>query len=183
MTKSFILPFLFLIAAGVIFFVHVESLYERTEQLQATTLEYEEALHQASEIRRVRDDLLIKYNNFSTEDLNRLYQILPDSINNVGLIMDVEALARDYSVSILKVDAKPTSFDHYGSTDGGRFGTDVGSLVLSLEAEAKYDDFRFFLKELERSLSIFDVELMKLTTGERPGINRYEVRLNSYWLK
>jgi len=71
------------------FFFYVNPSYEDIKVLKMENSEFDEALDKARELQEVRDNLLSKYNSFSSGDIERLGKLLPDNVDNVRLILDL----------------------------------------------------------------------------------------------
>ena len=60
--------------------------------------------------KETRDTLNNKYNTFSKTDLDKLNKILPDNVDNIKLILDIQRIAQTYGMDIqnIKFDASVT---------------------------------------------------------------------------
>ena len=96
-------PLLLLLASVGLFFAYVNPTYNGLADLKQQTAKLDEALNKAKELQSIRDQLLSKYNTFSSGDLERLKKLLPDHIDNVRLIIDIDDIASRYGMSVTKV--------------------------------------------------------------------------------
>ena len=92
-----------LLASVGLFFTYVNPTYNGLDDLKQQTAKLDEALNKAKELQSIRDQLLSKYNTFSSEELDRLKKLLPDHIDNVRLIIDIDNMASRYGMSLTKV--------------------------------------------------------------------------------
>ena len=112
----------------------------------------------------MRDRLLTKYNAFSPDDLLRLKKLLPDHVDNVRLILDIDHIASKYGMRIKNVvvgakDERPE----------GVIGPDVTpyqSVSLSFSIATSYNNLKEFIKDLEKSLRIVDVTDISLASSK-----------------
>jgi len=179
----FILPITFVITAVLLFFGIIDPYYQDVLVLREQEKQFDSALTRSKELKEVRDKLLTKYNNFSTEDLEDLQKMLPDNIDNVRLILDLDSLARLHGMRLSNV-----SVDRIGSTQqaAGAVGEsneneNYDSVILSFSVQAAYETFKEFLVDLERSLRLVDVIDLQVSLGENNF--DYKVSVRTYWLK
>jgi len=181
MTKLAI-PIIFVVIAIALFFTYIDPTYSRIQELQAKNEEFREALRKAHELENRLDDLNQKYNSFSTEDLERLEKLLPDNINNVRLILDIDALASEFGVR-----AENLSLENEEALRSGVSVEDASpyaSAVLSFTINTTYDEYLAFLKELEASLRITDLVNLSFASSQS-SVDDYSFKtsIQTYWLK
>ena len=90
--KTFFPTILIVVAAGL-FIAYTNPQYQEVKILQAQVASYDQALTQSSQLRAARDTLLSKRNTFSTDDVRKLERILPDNVDNIRLIIDIDNIA------------------------------------------------------------------------------------------
>lgn len=176
--KSF-LPFILILAAVGLFFGYVDPAYQDLKGVRQEARAYDEALTKSRELQAVRDQLLSKYNTFSPQDLARLEKLLPDSIDNVRLILDIDNIAARYGMRVRNVTLDDMS------NRAAALGEDTAllrSVTLSFSVSAKYEDLLRFLADLERSLRLLDVTGLSFTARDG-ALNEYSVSVRTYWLK
>lgn len=110
--------------------------------------------------------------------LARLEVMLPDSVDNVQLILDLTALASRVGFSLSKIDVAQ---DATGGTSIGSQGP-VGSVDLSLSAVGSYSALRSFLESVEKSARLLDIRELAVK-GSDTGVYSYQMRLRFYWLR
>lgn len=167
------------IALGL-FFGYISPSYEAIKDLRADEARYDEALTQSRELQNLRDSLLSRYNTFSQSDLNRLEKLLPDNVDNVRLILDIDSIASKYNMRTRNVTVSGADTDN--TTIAAAKQGAVDSVVLGFSVAARYEDFMRFLKDLESSLRIVDVVGLSFDSGEGDAYT-FTVRLRTYWLK
>lgn len=176
-----LLPILFVVIAAGIFFGFIDPAYNRVQDLRAEESQFNQALTRSKELQQVRDQLLSRYNTFSQNDLNRLEKLLPDNVDNVRLILDLDAIASRYGMRIRNV-ALQTNESRALRGQVGFDETRFDSLIVSFSVTGSYDSFVSFLGDLERSLRLVDVNSISFTASPS-GIYDYSVALKTYWLK
>ncbi len=181
---------LFFVLAGGIFVYYTQGAYRDTKAARAQIAQYDEALAKATELQRLKQDLLARYNSFSPQDLDRLHKMLPDHVDNVRLVLDLDNLALRGGLALRNVevsrpdDAESSSAIAAAIVSGKRHG----SIMLSFAAQGTYSRFVSFLEQLEEGLRIADITSLKIyperetIPGSEPEY-RYEIVMRTYWLK
>jgi Tfp pilus assembly protein PilO len=123
--------------------------YNHVKELRAEESTYNQALTRAKELQQVRDQLLARYNTFSPTNVTRLEKLVPDHVDNVRLILDLDTLASKYGMRVRDVQIQ--SDNTRGAR--GEVGPDElshESVVLSFQVSGTYDTFRQYLADLEK---------------------------------
>ncbi len=112
MLKSLV-PIVFIGVALGLFFMYTNPTYSTGDKsikaLQTQVASYNEALSNAKSLQAVRDELATRYNAFAPADLERLNKLLPDSVNNIRLILDIKGIADKYTMQIENVKFQTSS--------------------------------------------------------------------------
>ncbi|MBI2618256.1 type 4a pilus biogenesis protein PilO [Candidatus Kaiserbacteria bacterium] len=179
MTRTFLTPLLLLAVAVGLFFGYIDPAYQKVKTLRAEEARFNEALNQSRELQKVRDTLLSRFNTFSQTDLERLRKLLPDNVDNVRLILDIDSIASKYNMRTRNVTVSGASSES-AALNAGQDAID--SVVLSFSVIAEYDDFIRFLEDLESSLRIVDLVGLTFETAGGNAYN-FNVSIKTYWLK
>ena len=181
MMRLFI-PFILVAVAIGLFMLYTNPTYQTIKELQVQNNSYDAALTKAQELHTVRDQLLSKRNSFSTGDIDKLKHILPDNVDNIRLIIDINNIASRHNLALTNVDLGDMSKQRtvQAGTEGA--ANPVGSVVIGFAVSTgNYDDFLAFLQDLEHSLRLVDVNKIGFTTGST-GITTYTMSVRTYWL-
>lgn len=173
---------LVVVAAGL-FLLYTRPAYDTVRELRSAEASYDEALTRSREIQEVRNKLISKYNTFSPEDLRRLERLLPDHVDNIRLIIDIDNIAARYNLRIRNVALEGTKDGREERSDlaVGASGDPIGVIGVGFTTAARYEDFVRFMQDLERSLRIVDVTGISFSTGQGD-LQEYSVSLRTYWL-
>lgn len=179
-----------LLVAGALLFVYTKPAYSAAGDMQAQITQYQDALDKAAQLDALRQKLLAQYNAFSPDDVNRLQTLLPDHVDNIGLILDLDNLASRYGMALENVDVSTPSAASGGSAVGtvGANGLKYDSLSIHFATYGTYNNFRSFIADLERSLRLVDLTSLTISeqgsqpTGGVPAY-RYDMTIKTYWLK
>ena len=185
-----------LVIAGGLFFFYTKPAYDGVQSVRAEIGEYDAALDKAAELQKLKQTLLSRYNAFNTGDLDRLHKLLPDHVDNVRLILDLDSLASHYGLALQNVDVSSSeavaakSQTAIGAIGAGNQKYD--SLTLKFSTTGTYGNFVQFLADLESSLRIVDLASLSIasaggesvrTTGGVEPLYTYTIALRTYWLK
>lgn len=177
-----IISIVLIILAITLFAFFTNPRYASVRELSVEQQRFDDALDRSKELVALRDALLSKYNSIKGEDLKRIGTMLPDSIDTVRLIIDINTLASRYGMSLGNISiGSPDEVQ----TDGalGPSSDDFGRLSLSFTVLSTYDRFRAFLADLERSLRLVDVTSLSFGSPGQSGMTSYQVTFTTYWLK
>lgn len=159
------------VLAGGIFFWYTKPTYDSSQEIRASIAQNDAALDKAAELQKLRQTLLSRFNTFNTSDIDRLQKLLPDHVDNVRLILDLDKLAERHGLALQNVDVSSVQKQTVKSqTALGAIGASnqkYDSLTLTFSTVATYSDFVTFLTSLESSLRI--VDLVSLTIAPAGG--------------
>ncbi|HCR52644.1 TPA: hypothetical protein DIV48_03325 [Candidatus Kaiserbacteria bacterium] len=186
--NSHLLPILALMIAVGIFFVYVHPTWSGsialTKQAIATDVQ---ALAAADEYKANQNALAAARDAIDPANLERLKIFLPDSVDNVGLILNINALAARSGLSLSNIDvAKGSSMGNSETSGAAALPTDeanpVGSIDLSLSAVGSYAALQAFLAGLEKSARLLDIRDITVK-GSDTGVYNYQMTVRLYWLR
>ena len=178
MTRYLIPLFLVTVAFGL-FFGFTRDRIDALTVAQDKIAELDRALSNDKDLRTIRSQKLEMYNSFSNSDLDRINKLLPDSIDNVRLIIDIDNIASKYGMAVKNAKIKT---DSNAPEVVGNDGKKYGSVVLSYSVTGSYNDLRLFLKDVETSLRLVDVTGLSFTSSDKDN-NEYAFEVRTYWLK
>ena len=159
MTRFFF-PILLAASAIALFMMYTDPAYQNVKELQKQAAAYDEALDKSQELKRTRDQLISRRNTFSAESLQKLEKILPDNVDNIRLIIDINAIAARHLLSIKNIDLGEISdsASDRSALAVGASGSPIGSVELGFTVSAGYEEFLAFLQDLEHSLRVVDAK-------------------------
>lgn len=176
--------------AGGMFFLYTQPTYDNVQVLKERMSQYDQALDKASELQQLKQSLLSRFNAFKTEDLDRLRKLLPDHVDNVRLILDLDNLAARHGMALQNVVISEPASESGGASVIGSIGLGhrrFDSLTLKFSTRGSYEDFAAFLGDLETSLRIVNVVSLGLVRESdvltRGLTYRYDITIRTYWLK
>ncbi len=176
---SNIISIVLILASLGLFFGYVDPSYALIKEQQAQKADYDRALNNSKQLEAERDKLLEKFNNMNGVDLNDIKKLLPDNIDNVRLIIDVDEMAKKYGMRIRNFK---TSTSEAGDTVGAN-NSPYGTLTLNFSTTASYQTFISFIRDLEQSLRLIDVVGVEFAPSDTGDLYDYKVTVKTYWLK
>jgi hypothetical protein len=160
-----IISILLLIAAGAVFFMFTRPLYSEIKEFKNQKSSFEEALSNTKQIQEKRDQLLTQYNTISKENLDRLDSILPSQPGAMEFILEIESVAQKNGMVLKKVDIKGVA-ETSGKVDFGAETKKWETVPLALKLSGSYKSFYLFLKDMEKSLRLTDINAITFSSGE-----------------
>lgn len=184
-----------IIVAGLVFFEFTQPAYDHVRALQAQIAQYNQALEKSAELQKRRDDLRIKFNSFDPAQKLRLQKMVPDHVDNIRLILDIDSLAGRFGMALQNVVISTPSSEGNDQTVIGAISTSkqkYDSLTLKFSIRSTYANFIKFMEELESSLRI--VEVTSLTVSPEGGtgaesrtasgpLYKYDITIRTFWLR
>ena len=183
--NSRILPTLALIVSVGIFFAYVQPTWSGSiYAAKASIASNDRALAAAKTYTLQQNQLAAARNAIDPTDLAQLARLLPSSVDNVGLILDLNALAARSGLTLSNIDVitntiAPAKSGGVGVTLSAATGP-TGSAELS--AVGTYAALQSFLVGVEKSERLLDVKDL-LVRGSDTGVYDYRMKLSFYWLR
>jgi len=158
----------------------IDPTYSDVKKLQQEKEIFDDALDNSKKLQQARDTLLSEYNSFSISDLERLEKMMPNAVDNVRLVRDIDGIASKYGMTMRNV---AVSFvGNSGEQQIGANDEPIGMVDLSFTVSAPYRIFIKFMKDLEKSLRIIDVLSVSFNAAEKDSYE-YNMTVRTYWLK
>ena len=187
-----LLPIVFILIAAGIGFAYIYPTFNGTiaaEQQQIAS--YDSALKAAAQFPKKENDLISARNALPPEQLARLQEYMPDGVDNIQLILDMNALASKYGVALSGFSIQSNSTASPDAAAGNASDTPSGaafqstattnSLDLSVTATGTYNAFQAFLTAAELSLRPLDITQLTLKDSTT-GVYTYTITFRIYWL-
>lgn len=192
-------PLLGILIAIGLFFTYIQPTFSDIRAIQDETAQYAEAAEKAAQINQRVEQLKEVQRSIPVAQLERIDAMLPDRIDLVSVLIDVDALAsgRGLIVSDIKTgediqEREPARSDAALQADeddidaalmerSATSSTHYTTTLLGFTVAGTYSDFRAFLADLERSLVFMDI--MSITFAESEGdLTPFEIVVRLYSL-
>ncbi len=192
----YIFSLLIIIVCIGTFFLVIKPRYDNLKDTRNQVSSYNNSLDTADQLRISRDELVAKYNNIPKADLDSLKILLPDSVDNIRLIIQLDSLATKNNMSTLRNVEYSSESETSSSTssDSATIGSNIpyGEFTASFQTSGTYQNFLAFLADLEQNLRIVDITSVDFggTEGSAGGdgqsmgdVLSFKINLKTYWLK
>jgi hypothetical protein len=177
-----ILPIFAIILAVALFFGYISPTYNNDIVAENAQIQsYNSALAAATAFTQKQNDLLAKENAIPQSQINRLETYMPDGVDNVQLILDLNSLASRSGVTLsdFKVADNATSTTNSSGIQSSNL---IDSLDLSVSANGTYSAFQTFLAAAEQSLRPLDITQLGIKSSGT-GVYDYTITFRIYWLQ
>lgn len=156
------------------FFTFIDPEYKKVQVLNASKQEFVEQEQQSEKIQKKKAVLTKEFSeNIASEDIARLEKLLPNHMDNVELIVDIDRIAKEEAIRIGDISLvkngdsrkkeKSTSIDIVENKE-------YESVNLSFSFVTKYDNFKRFIENLRKSLRLLDIVSVNFSRqGDREG--------------
>ena len=186
---KFIFPIILVALSVGLFIKYINPTYHSISGLQTTKAAYNEALNNSQEFVKKRDELASKYANLSQTDRDRLQKLMPDNVDNIRLIIDIQKIASQYGMLPRDISFDPVASN--GQPTGQQLSPsqlqeankDYGTFALSFSVNGTYGNFLGFLGDLEKSLRIVDIQSITFSADATGTTYKYNFKVQTYWLK
>lgn len=178
-----LLPIVLILIAAGLFFGYVNPTYTgQIASLKGEIASYDAALAAAQSFSDKEAQLAQERSAIPAEDEARVEAFLPDGVDNVQLILDLNALAARSGLTLANFDTEDVSGRSGGNQLPLTSEGPVESLNLTVSGVGSYKAFKTFLMGAERSLRPMD--LVDLTVDDSPtGVYNYDMTFRIYWLR
>ncbi len=196
----YILPIILIAISVTGFFIVTDPLYNKISLAKDQIASFNEALDNSKALEAERDKLTQKYNSFDPGNITKLQKLLPDNVDNIRLILEIENIASPYGMVLkdVKYDATDNNAPAASQTIGNvkaknsLSNKNYGIWDLEFSTQGTYSNLVSFIKDLENNLRIVDVSSIDFSSGANPNIGlnpslpeayKYNFRIRTYWLK
>jgi hypothetical protein len=197
MNRNITATILIVLAAGIYFTV-TKSMLVDANAVQAVNTQYSSAIDGADQLIKVRDQVLKNYNDLSQDDRDRLNKMIPNTVDNIRLIIDLNSVALKHGFSLRNIKAVASAGTQKGNTTPASIpptmtGSGVSNaniiatpildtVAVSFSVSAPYLQFISLMQDLEANLRIMDLTHLTMTANDT-GTYDYSVEFKTYWIR
>jgi len=190
---KFLLPVILVIIAGGLFLLWIDPTYKDIQVVLNENQGYVDAIEKVEEVRKKRAEIQEIRETISEEQITRLKKILPERINNIDLILDINNIADINGMNISDIRINDLSRDQNGERGEININDEGYETVsFSFSVVSTYDNFKEFLSDLSLSLRVVDVTTVTITPINNNSISeqgassvidlyRFDVGIDTYW--
>jgi len=174
---------LFLIAgAAVMFFTESKNYFSEIKVLRKQVSSYNETINTAKKVSISIDKTLGEYNAISQENVDRINKMVPSGAESMKLIIQIDDMMRKNGLSLTSIDSKDAIDKKSAPGASKNSNLSAEQILLSMKAQGSYESFHSFVKKLEKSLRLMDVNSVKISpVGQDDYL--FSIEAVSYWRK
>ena len=201
MNRNITATILIVLAVGI-YVTFTRGLLDDASAVKTMNDQYVSALNNAAKLISTRDQVLKSYNGISADDRDRINKMIPNTVDNIRLIIDLNSVALQHGFSLKNITAtaKSGSSGSGGSSPASANPVSSASsyssnalsasiatptldtVAVSFSVTAPYQQFISFMQDLEASLRVMDITHLTVS-GNDSGTYDFGVQLNTYWLR
>lgn len=170
-----------------VFITIINPRYKQAQTLKKDVASFDSRLSTADALKAQREELIKKYDSISKADLDNIKVLLPDTVDNIRLIIQLDALSTKNGLSSLKdVQYDTNSTSSKPEVLQNNIPKPYGEFTMSFSTSGPYKNFLSFISDLEQNLRLVDIVEVKFVQPNNPaGLDSmvYNVKLKTYWLK
>lgn len=184
MFKTLTPLFAFIIAGGL-YFTYVQPTLSEIKFTEASAKEYETAIENYTKLKMKLAEKMAQSQELTPLQRERLNALLPNTIDEIKTLIEIEELARTHKMSISELAVKkqeaasaaPTATQQVAPADPAMDPSSATQQAnstnaaftpvdISFTVSGTYLDFRAFLETIEHSLVFYDASELHFTVGE-----------------
>jgi hypothetical protein len=177
-------PILSFVIALILFVFFVRPQYAEVKTIQADIDAHQKAIAQYTEFSNKLEAKIATKENRSALQNEQLDQLVPDDIDNAQILVDLEALAQRHNLLFGNTEVSSGDTELKRKSDPSAVEEDGDTLLtsdISFGLIGTYDQFKLFLADLERSLTLFEVIAVTFDSSETV-FQQFEVTVRVYAL-
>lgn len=198
-------PIILIILSVAIFFFFIDPQYKDIKTLQTQIEENNRTIEISKRLIAQRAELEKKFQQISRMEKEELEKLLPDTVDNVRLIIDINNIADQSGIVIRDIEIKSQESEDANTRTNAPLNSSnvlfeeqdpiiqyvdtskIGVISFSFSASAEYEVFLAFLEQLEQSKRIVDIRSIEIARGLDSTTETvffdYRVTFDTYWLK
>lgn len=183
---KFLTPLMFLALAAAIAYWFMYPTYQEVAVLGKDKAEYQAAIERATKAGERRDELVIKHNTLTDSDVEllKLEKMLPDTSDNIKLVVDINGIATKYGSTIENISyAETKAAASVSNGDQSSVPTTAYKpITLTFKTKMTYTNFLRFLTDVQQNLRLSDVSAVEFTS-DSTGLYDFTITLKTYVMR
>jgi Tfp pilus assembly protein PilO len=183
------IPIILIIISIGVFFTYIDTEYQDILELKKTKKNFVDQELKTNKIIKERRELIERYEKIDPESEKGLQKLLPNHVDNVELIVDIQRIIKENGIGIQISDISLTKVNSAKKTKNGQIEFEdekkYNSIDVSFSFTTKYDIFKRFMSNIKESLRVLDVvsinfkpQIKKL--GESSDNFKFDIKLRTY---
>ncbi|MEN9582769.1 MAG: hypothetical protein RL641_723 [Candidatus Parcubacteria bacterium] len=197
---KFIIPILLVGISLGSYFIYTEPMYTEAKVVKTEVGKLREAETKLKEALTKKEKLSGTYNSIDSSDIGRLEKLMPDNLDNIKLIIDVDRTSKEHGVVLnaVKFDVDQQAKQEVAAIAGRvtaesvpirdnkaaqELKKDYNSFSLTMSFTGSFANFTNLLSDMEKNLRIIDIQSVSFDAQETKEVYKFEVKAKIYWLK
>lgn len=161
--------------------------------LKAQRVAYIEGLKNAQDLEKRRKELEDKYNSVTEDERSRLEALVPNNVDNIKLILELEAIANRYGILIedpklssdanvpLKNSGAGQALRANSAVPEGKNNNLYGTFSIDFTVRTNYAQMKQLLWDIEKNLRLMEpTEItVKVPTSKKVASDVYDITMKS----
>lgn len=176
---------LLIIISGVIIASYISPTFDSMRATQDETQEYREALDNAEKFNQELTRLLNAANELTTSERQALTRYLPNEVDTISVMRDIETIANNNQMSILNLstaeeEVVPFFIPAQGQPQEERSA--LNATTFSVGLFGSYEAFKRFLRDVERNAYPLEVTSLQFSSTNGSNLYSYVLKLETFSL-
>lgn len=158
-----------IIMAVSLFVLFTKPTFENVRASQAEAAGYTQALADAERLNQRINELVTQRNNLPSTEMEKLEILIPERVDEVSTVITLDTLAARHflvfsDIVIAKAEGASTPTNRNASNNqngaplpGAPEKEAIEATAVKFAVSGTYDDFRAFIKDVEATLSLMDI--------------------------
>lgn len=198
-------PILAFIVAFTLFFTFIQPTFDEYKRIDTEVADYEQALASAQRLQERVNELIADKNAIAQSDLERLMTLLPNSVDEVGIVLTLDELSSRHELALEQIAVRASrgvrgsvapapkaalAFEDESDQnkeevlpDGTvvRKVTDsIETVSLSFNVTGNYTNFKALIADLEGSLALMDISELSIEEAKDDELATFNVTVTMY---
>ena len=182
MSRRSIIPFILIITSIGIGLGMIKPKYDEIGALQEAEGKFDAALLKAEEIKTESANLTRKLSDVSPNQREKLLIILPAEIDELRLLNNISGIARGHGVQLAAASTDKTQREAASSKANtvSFERKEYNELEVSISLTMDYKEFLSFLKDIERSVQLLDIQSISFMSSDVDEEYTYQIKAKTY---
>lgn len=164
-----IISIILVLAAIAVLFFWGRILWQDIQELSVERDAFESVIGRVNQLRKTRDGLLQVYNAIPAQDLQKIKNLIPSTVNTGSLVVQFANLTNQSGLLLKNINVSEPE-------------KESASVTATLSVSGSYENFVGFLENLEKSLRLIDLSELSFSAG-RDNFYDFSLELKTYTQK
>lgn len=173
-----IINLLLIISALYSVFFLIKPQFKEISFLKSEADYFKENFNNVQKVRDLRDKYLKDYNEISEENKAKLSAMIPKAVNEGEMMLMLDSIAKTNSMSLTGISFAKEEDQTSAILGLGKKDSSYIPYFFSMDLAGAYAGFKNFLRDIERSLLIIDIDSVSFSASEK-GSDSYKFKIKA----